>query len=293
MKKENLETLRVSEIKSNSEYMTSNFIASNNKKDPLGKNFSLEHPFSFDGVLFGICTKGKANLKINFKEYTIEEDSIVTILPGSILETFLQTDDFFIEILMFAEQFVTEMPLPRDIQIIKILALNPVLKIQNDDTKNLLCYHSFIIDIFERRKESPYLSELINGLLYSMIIELAALYMENPPNIKKKKSRYDELTETFFRLLFENYKKERTATFYADRLFVTPKHLSYILKEVTGNTINAWIDQAVVIGAKSLLKSGNDTVLQISHELNFPTASYFGRFFKRMTGMTPLEYRDR
>ncbi len=292
MRKEDLETLKLSDIKSNSEYMIKNFVASNNDKDPLGLHFSFDQPFMFDGVVFGICIKGEAKIKIAFKEYVVAKNSLITILPGHILEMTEQSEDFFIEILAFSDRFIADMPLPRDIQILKEISLNPILMIQEEDIDKLLRYHSFIIDVFNTRKQSPYLEEMVKGLLYALMMELATLYQENSPSIKKKNSRYEELTEQFFRMLFENYKEERTASFYANKMFLTPKHLSYVLKEITGKSFNTWMDEAVVIGAKSLLKSSSYTVLQISEELNFPTASYFGRFFKRITGMTPLEYRD-
>lgn len=294
MKKEDLGMLKISEIKVNSQYMIKNLIASNNDKDPVGQFFSFGHPFSFDGIVFAFCIKGEAKAKIDFKEYKIEKNSIITILPGHIIEILEQPEDFFIEVLAFADVFVTDMPLPTltDMRIPQKIILNPVLNVHDVDVQNLLHYHSFIIDVFETRKESPFLEEMIKGLLYSLILEIVALYHENSTLYSKKKNnRSEELVERFFILLFEHYKSERSASFYAGKICVTPKHLSSALKIVTGQTINSWIKTATTMGAKSLLKSTKLTVLQISEELSFPNPSYFGRFFRQMTGMTPLEYR--
>lgn len=293
MKNNNSGTLKFSDIESGSDYIVKTFVASNNNKDPLDKHFLFDHPFSFDGIVFGICMKGKARAKIDFKEYNVEKDSIIIILPGHILELLEQSEDFFIELLTFSDEFVIDMPLPKDLQIVKKIALNPVINALENNINTLIDYHSFIIKTFETRKDSPFLAEMIKGLLYSLIMELATIYQDHSHiHSKKKNSRYEELTEHFFLLLFDHYKEERNVSFYADKICITPKHLSVILKETTGHPVNSWIDDTVIMGAKSLLKSTSFTVLQISEELNFPTASYFGRFFKRLTGMTPLEYRD-
>jgi len=92
--------------------------------------------------------------------------------------------------------------------------------------------------------------------------------------------------------LKDNYKTERSPRFYADKLFITTKYLSSILKKVTGRSINSWLEEAIILGAKLLLKSTDLTVLQVSEELSFPNPSYFGRYFKKATGMTPKDYRD-
>lgn len=293
MKKDNLEMLKFSDINTKSQYITKNLIVSNNDNDSLEEYFSFQHPFTMEGIAFGICMKGEAKVKVDFKEYKIERNTVVTILPKHILESYEQSEDFLINFLVFSGEFIRDMPYPRDIQILKEIAINPILQIQENNINALLHYYSFILETFESRKKSPFLEEMIKGLLYSLIMELATLYQESMQGYsKKKKNRYEELGEQFFLLLFEHYREERSTVYYADKMCISPKHLSSVLKKISGHTINEWIDAAVMMGAKSLLKSTNLTVLQISEELNFPTASYFGRFFKRMTGMTPLEYRN-
>ena len=80
-------------------------------------------------------------------------------------------------------------------------------------------------------------------------------------------------------------------SFYADKLCLTPHYLSSVIRETSGQTVMQWINQAVILEAKVLLKHSNLLVFQISDELNFPNPSFFSKFFKRMTGMTPAEYQ--
>jgi AraC-like DNA-binding protein len=99
------------------------------------------------------------------------------------------------------------------------------------------------------------------------------------------------LVEKFLDLAQTHYKEQRELNFYADKLCLTPKHLSKVVRKTSGTTANGWIDNHVILEAKALLKSTDMTILQISEELNFPSQSFFGKYFKRCTGMSPSEYK--
>ena len=90
----------------------------------------------------------------------------------------------------------------------------------------------------------------------------------------------------------ENFKSERQVSYYADRLCVSPKHLSAVAKELSGMTAGEWIERYVVMEAKMLLKSTNLSVQEISNRLNFSNQSFFGKYFKHQTGFSPSEYRN-
>jgi len=287
----NLERFGFSDIKETSPYMIKNFILSNNIDNPLDINF--EYPFCFDGIVFITCLKGTGKVKVNFKEYCTEENSILTILPKQIVEAIGHSDDFFIEILAFSFDFLSDIAIPKDFNMPRRIAEKPVLKVSEREIQNLLRYHSFIIDTFNSRK-SILFEQIIKGQLYSLLMEIAALYIEQDAGTKagRASTRREEITEKFLELLRDHCKSERSAYYYADRMFITPKYLSATLKKATGRSINSWIEEAVILEAKILLKSTKLTVLQISEDLNFPNSSYFGRFFKKNTGVTPQKYRE-
>lgn len=89
------------------------------------------------------------------------------------------------------------------------------------------------------------------------------------------------------------YRKERKVLYYADRLHLSASYLSTVVKRISGKTAAEWIDDYVVLEAKALLKSTKLTIQQISDELNFPSQSFFGKYFKRITGLSPKEYREK
>ena len=81
-------------------------------------------------------------------------------------------------------------------------------------------------------------------------------------------------------------------SFYAKQLNITPKYLSSVVKEVSGKTAARWIDESVILEAKALLKYSGMSIQEIAYHLNFSTQSFFGKYFKRYVGMSPLAYRN-
>ena len=97
---------------------------------------------------------------------------------------------------------------------------------------------------------------------------------------------------TFIEELSRNYMQERSVGFYAERLHLTPKYLTTLLRTTTGRTATEWIDEYVVIEAKNLLKYSTMNIQEIAYYLHFSNQSFFGKYFKQHTGMTPSAYRS-
>lgn len=95
----------------------------------------------------------------------------------------------------------------------------------------------------------------------------------------------------FLEELSKHYLQERSVGFYAEQLHLTPKYLTTLLRSTTGRTASEWIDEYVILEAKNLLKYSTMNIQEIAYYLNFPNQSFFGRYFKQHTGMTPSAYR--
>ena len=108
---------------------------------------------------------------------------------------------------------------------------------------------------------------------------------------KNKSSRQEMLHSKFIDLLSRNFRTEREVKFYAEKLCVTPKYLSQVVSGLTGRTPSDYIKEFVVMESKALLNSTPMTIQQISDEMHFPSQSFFGKYFKRIVGMSPKEYR--
>lgn len=107
----------------------------------------------------------------------------------------------------------------------------------------------------------------------------------------KSKSKKELLIKNFLSLIQKNYYHNRKVKYYSNILHLTPKYLSKVIKQQTGFSASEWIDRFVLMEAKMLLKSTDLPIQQIAYKLNFPSQSFFGKYFKRNTGMSPIEYK--
>jgi AraC-like DNA-binding protein len=274
-------------------YAIKNFIISD--KSVALPPMTSDYPFVVDGVIFAICIKGQGKVKINFKEYEIKENTIITVLPSFVIEYLERTEDLMVEFLIFSIDFMTEMPpATRDIDIPRSLVQSPCIEISAAEAERYIEFHSFIVKQY-KRKDHPFRVQMAIGLLYSLLSEVGGFYYSRMQEVDQEvraSSHQEEQVSAFFKLLLQHHKSEKSLQFYADKMFLTPKYLSTIVKDRTGRTAFTWINEALIASAKYLLKTTNNTILQISDELNFPNASFFGRFFKKHTGVTPVQYRE-
>jgi len=145
----------------------------------------------------------------------------------------------------------------------------------------------------EKTKETSfYKDEIILHLFNFMFYELASIYKKQITSLSTSLSRQEDLTVRFFKLLEENFKKERVVQFYADRLYVTSGHLSKVLKKVSGKTASQLIEDVVTLEARILLGNTSLSIAQIAEELQFSDQSFFGKYFKKKTGVSPSAYRN-
>lgn len=272
-----------------------NFIISDGTS--LKPVISPEYPFILDGVAFAICVSGSGRIRVNFKEYDLEKNTIITIFPNFVSEVLVKSDDLMLEFLVFSTDFVTEVPSSEGFDISKSILQKSCIAVSDKEAEQLLNFHSFIVKQYSRR-DHPFRESLAKALLYSLLIEIGAIYYkrldrsEEDDPASRSTSHQEELISRFFKLLMVHHKEERTLEFYAGKMCLTPKYLSTVVKERTGRTAFTWINEVLIASAKFMLKTTDYTILQISEELNFPNPSFFGRFFKKHTGVTPMQYRE-
>lgn len=142
--------------------------------------------------------------------------------------------------------------------------------------------------------EAPFRTEAFRCLIAAAIYRIGAIFFSKVKTGSNRptNNRREALFERFMQLLEEHHVSERNVAFYADHLFLTPKHVSKVILEVSGKTPTQWIDEYVVLEAKSLLKYSNLTIQEIADYLNFSTQSVFGKYFKHKTGLSPREYKE-
>ena len=288
MNRKNLLQINVEDfVTDENEKSVNNFISTD--VDKLLPFFSYNQASIFSGIAIAVCKRGSAKLKINSKIYEVVPNTVLTIMPYHIMEPYERSEDILVETLIFSLDFISGLPI--QIDAVQMIARNPYMKVTPEEAHVLLDMHHLVVDVF-RQTGNIYREQIIKNMLYALFLELYAIYKRSESDSKSvKPSRQEELTERFLKMLVTNYVEHRDPAYYADKMYVTNKYLSQVVKETTGETVFSWINKIVVIGAKNRLKVSDQSIAQVSEELNFPNPSFFGRYFKKHTGMTPLEYK--
>lgn len=247
------------------------------------------YPFKMDMTICCICLKGEARGRIDMVPYEIKASAIAIIMPGQIMEHEFCTEDFEGVYILMSEKFNDSLQLPVRFSTFLSVRNNPVISLTLGQFEAIQTYYTMVQRVI-RVKDNLNRMEIIKHLTIAFYYGLG-YYFHNTSQ-EKGKSRQEILVGNFLKQVQLFHKEERKIEFYAGKLCLTPKYLSQTIKEHSGKSAAEWIDEYVVLEAKALLKSTNMTVQQISDELNFPSQSFFGKFFKRLTGLSPKTYRD-
>ncbi|MCD1117589.1 helix-turn-helix domain-containing protein [Chryseobacterium turcicum] len=254
-------------------------------------SFDLLYPHMVDGIGFTFCTRGTGRIKINLVEYDVTKDMVGVYTPNSVIQILEQSDDLQIELLLFSFDLISDVPVWKELSEIAHKAEKPACFLIGDKRfSSLLAFHKMIVEQYET--PAIYHMEIVKNLLGAVIYQVLQFYSEmDVEKNAQNRSRHEAVSREFMTLLHQYYKTQRHVQFYADKLYLTPKYFSKIIKNITGKTAGEWINEMVLMGAKGMLRSSDLTIAQIADELNFTTASFFGTYFKKMTDMTPAQYR--
>ena len=134
--------------------------------------------------------------------------------------------------------------------------------------------------------------ELIKSMGQTICYEILNMYFTNQPLQPLQQGKKDVVFQNFMLSLFRFYRKERDVSFYARMQHIPPRYFSAIIKEKTGDSALQWIVRMVITEAKQLLEESDLSIKEIADQLNFPTQSFFGKYFKQYVGVSPKEYRN-
>lgn len=250
----------------------------------------VNHPVKLDVVMSIICQEGYMDGTLNLKKFKVNAPGLLIVLADQILQCDYFSDDFSgLSIIMskpFLENSFSDIQIT--LPIFRSVYDNPCIQMNEEELKSMV-EQFLLLQRTVRMKENPNLLETLKHLLLAFFY--GASYRFYKTHDGSQKSKKDIMVEKFLTIVKDNYREKRLIEFYSERLFLTPKHLSRVIKERSGKSAGEWIEDHVMLEAKALLKSTDKTIQQISDELNFPSQSFFGKYFKRRAGISPKEYR--
>ncbi len=251
------------------------------------KFITSSHPFKVNFTMLLFCTEGCMHFSIGLEKYEVNASDMVVILPGTISENLGISSNYRTFFIAFTMPLGIEMG---NLAWHSTFRKHPQLHLSDDEMQEAL----FIYRIMRNKMEQPdykftrgVLSSYIQILLYNACNHLQY-------SLQNVTARYDGhahlIFDQFMELIQKHYGQEREIQYYANLMCMTPKYLSRVVYQVSGRYAGEWIRDYVILEAKALLKSGRYNVQQVSIMLNFASASFFGKYFKKAVGCSPRKY---
>ena len=258
------------------------------------KKFAPLNPTRFDALLLIGITEGELDIQIDYISYKAEKNSLILIMPTHITHFIEGSDNLKGWILTITKTFLgTQTFAGQKPTVLSYMELkkNPLTFFDHDEYQSLFVSLDYIREKM-RRQTHVFYQETVKLAMLMFFTDLGDLYFSKKKyHITATLSRKEELFTDFQTLLREHCKKQHDVKFYAGKLCITTQYLSSILKEQSGRSASQWIQEALVIEAKGMLKSPRINVQQVADKLNFPDQSTFGKFFKKHTGISPMAFR--
>ena len=262
----------------------------------------LQYPVRFDGFIIFYLKKGHFTVDVNLHSYEVREKSLMIQVPGNIVKISKYNEqrigDMEMIFVLISKEFMS------GIRFDFIKVFQESIRILDNPCITLDEFQmSLANDYFNLARKvvgAPFSNkrEIIGSLLTSLTYLSTDVWEHQVDEARKKtgsqrSARLNQVLEQFLALVNEYHCSERGMAFYADKLCLTPKYLSKLIRQASGRSAPDWIDEFVILEAKNLLKYTNLAIKEIVYRLHFPNQSVFYKFFKAHTGMTPSEYRNK
>lgn len=259
---------------------------------------------SFPGITLTLVTKGKLYFQINTEDFVLEKNTV--FVTGSNdqqaligIEPGMDAECYFLSISQnFIKGINIDLNVLQNAHLRRISA--PVFSLHDDYYKLIKNYLDMLyLNASINKQPSLYTKNISRSLIAALMYQLMMVFdttvgrdniVEDEETRKVGLRRFNYVKQ-FMELVHKYYTSERSVGFYADKLCISPKYLSFIIKEVTNRTAAEWIDEYVILEAKNMLRFSGMNIQQVAYALNFNNQSSFGKYFKHLTGMSPTQFQ--
>mgnify|MGYP002852725501 CR=1 FL=1 len=254
-----------------------------------------------------ICTKGWINLTIDDNSYHVTEDCMIVYFAYKKLR--ITKRSALLTGILLGADFETIQPLlynATNFNAVFLIKSNPLIKLGQEDISRIMMYSKLIEDVVIKiknteLKENSDTTSLTRKELFlqqrhmlgkSLLLEIISLFSDNNGMVQNMDNRKEDILKKFMTSLYKNFRTKHEVRFYAKEQCLTCRYFSSIIKERSGQTPVTWISTALLFEAKQQLQTSTKSIGEISEYLNFPNQSYFGKWFKNHTGISPLDFKN-
>ena len=245
------------------------------------------YPFLINFTMLIFCVEGRMRVNINLRELDICAGDMFVCLSGAIGECLDISEECKLVMMAFTSPIGGEVG---NFSYVSMMRKCPLLHLSDDEMQeSMFIYRQMRKKMeqddyeFTRNVMAGYLQVLFSNACHNML----RMQQNKADEVEE---RVHVIFDRFVELVQENYSREREIQYYAGLMCMTPKYLSRMVYEASGRYASDWIRDYVILEAKALLKSGRYNVQQVSIHLNFASASFFGKYFKKAVGCSPRKY---
>lgn len=256
--------------------------------------FFSNYAYRIDGGAILFCRSGTAEVSVNQYQGPVCRNTLVLLLPGSILMLTDRTEDFRVTFCAFSRDLFAEAAFRLEPSFFHALRERPITSPPHRIVEGASIWFQMAAYTY-RDRNNVFRNTIIKNRLQNLLLESFdkmqrfASRQSRTPEIT---TRQTELFHRFVTLVQAHSSQEREVSFYADKLCISTRYLSTIVRSVARSSAKEFIDRSVVLEIKMMLQSTDLSVQEIAYRLRFPDQSYLGRFFKKRTGESPTEYRN-
>ena len=253
------------------------------------------------GILV-ICTEGMAQFDYDGQQIRLRKNDLYLYMAHSVVTNFMSSPDFNCRQIWFSRGELWNINMYSEVSLsdLTYLKQHPIVHLSDDDVTLLDEYFQLLCR--RMRDQSPMLySDIVRSLASTMMLEMLCMFRADKE--LEVQSDYQEdntsgfhrrrLADKFMRLVEQSDGRIRRVDDFASELNVTPKYLSTLLKETMSRRPSEMIKLFTLKAIERRLRFTDMTMQEIANDLNFPNASFFGKYVKEHLGMTPLEYRKK
>jgi len=258
------------------------------------EDFAREE-FRSDYLVVALVTRGSLTMSVDLKQYNLKKNDLIVASPNALKRLVDAEEHSTLSMVSFTADFLNNCDFPNlsaELFDYFTTKFSP-LWILNEEAAKLVS--DLIEQLYKRSidvNEHVYGKEILLSVFQIFLYELGGLSKVYADPINIYMSRKENLVMAFIQLAQKECITQRSVKELASRLAITPKYLTETVKEITGKNAGEIIDDFVILEAKHLLGNPALNISQIANRLNFNDQSFFGKYFKRLTGTSPKEYRS-
>ena len=249
--------------------------------------FGSGGPFQLAQLHIGLVMSGEQDVTVNLRRHHLTKAALLVASPESIMQEGGRSEDFDMQVLLLDDNLLRSVfgdPIPS----IFAHRMSDHIFCTDDPTYKLLLT---MFDALWQAVHTPYHASSNSQLM--AILDLIVALSQRDEQLQTHQPRDVAVFNRFVSLVAEYCDKQRTLDFYADKLCLSKQYLGSLISKVSHRSASEWIEEASLARIKVMLLHSRASLGEISESMSFPEPSHFSRYFKRLTGMTPNQYRNK